>query len=213
MFRALCLASVLVLPVLAQGSPVDPALRPSTEEERLVIAEMSRARLHPKDYARWIRAEAVTFEGALWRLPDHIPIRTAEGVAALDELLHILDHAPSTGPLRWSEGLGRAARTLVLEQGPAGGTGHVGPSGSTLQTRTLRQGLYQSQMGEVIHYGAETARWIVLQLLIDDGVPSRAHRRTILDPAFHVAGAATGPHSEYEGMTVVDLADAFLENP
>jgi len=192
---------------------LDPALRPSSEEERLVVTEMSRIRLHPKEYARWLKTLVKYFEGTLWRLPEQTPIRTEEGAAALEELIEFLDKSPSIGPLRWSEGLSRAARTLVLEQGPTGWTGHTGPTGSTLQTRTLRHGLYQSTVGEVINYGAEKAQWTVMQLLIDDGVPSRAHRKAIFNAAFHVAGAATGPHAEYEEMTVVDLADAFLENP
>lgn len=213
MFRALVLGSFLVVPMLAQEPAEASALRPSTEAERLVVAEMSRARLHPKEYARGLRPLAGHFEGTLWRLPEHIPIRPEEGPAALEELIAFLERSPSIGPLRWNEGLGRAARTLVLEQGPTGRTGHVGPTGSTLQTRTLRHGLYQSTVGEVISYGSEEARWIVLQLLIDDGVPSRAHRKAIFNPGFHVAGAAIGPHSEYGEMAVVDLADGFLENP
>lgn len=213
MFRALVLGSFLAAPILAQQAANAPASQPSTEAERLVIMEMSRARLHPKEYARGLKPLVKHFEGTLWRLPEHIPIRTEEGAAALEELITFLERSPSTGPLRWSEGLGRAARTLVLEQGPTGRTGHIGPTGSTLQARSLRHGLYQSMVGEVISYGVQEARWIVLQLLIDDGVASRAHRKAIFNPGFHVAGAAIGPHAEYGEMAVVDLADGFLENP
>jgi uncharacterized protein YkwD len=187
----------------------------STPEERLVVSELSRARLHPKEYAAWLRTQTVYFEGTLWHLPGRAPIRTQEGAAALDELIAFLEHAqaPGPGPLRWSEGLSRSARQFVREQGPTGQTGHVGPTGSLLQGRLLSFGVYQSTFGEVIHYGNESPRWSAMELLIDDGLPSRGHRQAIFNPAFHVAGAATGLHAEYGQMTVVDLADAFQENP
>lgn len=188
--------------------------RPSTANERLVVQEMSHARLHPREYARWLETQAAYFEGDLWNLPGHVPIRTEEGAAALEELIAFLKASPLTlGPLRWSEGLGKAAQQLVQEQGPTGQTGHKGPQGSTLQGRALKHGLHQSRLGEVINYGPETPRWTVVQLLIDDGVAGRGHRNAIFDPDFHVAGAATGPHKAYGEMTVVDLADAFVENP
>lgn len=208
MLRALILCPWMVFTAMAQTGP---AL--STTEERQVVLEMGKVRQQPREYARWLRTLRHHFEGRLWKLPERVPIRTQEGVAALEELIAVLEHAPSVGPLRWNEGLSQAARQWVLEQGPTGRIGHTGPDGSNLQSRALQQGLHQSLLGEVINYGPETPRWTVLHLLIDDGVPSRGHRNAILNPDFHVAGAAIGPHAAYGEMTVVDLADAFVENP
>ena len=208
MLRALILCPWMLLTAMAQTGP---AL--STTEERQVVLEMSKVRLQPREYAHWLRTQTKYFAGRLWNLPERVPIKTQEGAAALEELIAVLEHSPSLGPLRWSEGLSLAARQWVLEQGPTGRIGHTGPGGSTLQSRALQQGLHQSLLGEVINYGRETPRWTVVQLLIDDGVPSRGHRNAILNPDFHVAGAAIGPHAAYEEMTVVDLADAFVGNP
>jgi uncharacterized protein YkwD len=205
------LHALILCPVLLVATQVGPG--PATAEERLVILEMSKVRLQPKEFARWLRTQGQSFEGKVWHRPDHVSIQTEEGAAALEELLRFLDHSPSVGPLRWNEGLSRAARQLVLTQGPTGQTGHKGPDGSTLQSRILKHGLFQSRLGEVINYGPEKPRWTVVQLLIDDGVPGRDHRKAIFDPGFHVAGAATGPHGAYGEMTVVALADAFVENP
>lgn len=190
-----------------------PPLRPSTSEEKLVVVEMSRVRMHPREYARWLRTQCKYFEGTLWSLPDHDPIRTKEGVAPLLELIDFLEKAQPIGPLRWSEGLSRAARDFVEEQGPTTETGHKGPTGSTLRDRLVKRGQPESTFGEVINYGPEKPRWTVMQLLIDDGVPNRGHRKLIFDPSFHVAGAAIGPHRGYGAMTVVDMADAFSDAP
>jgi len=210
MLRALLLGPLLVCGLGAQTG----ALRPATEDEKQVVLEMSKARLHPREYARWLETQLQYFEGTLWNLPDRIPLQTEEGAAALEELIAFLKTSSlSLGPLRWSEGLARAARQLAQEQGPTGQTGHRGPGGSTLQSRALKQGLFQSQLVEVIDYGPEKPRWIVVQLLIDDGVPGRDHRNAIFSPSFHAAGAAIGPHTVHGEMTVVDLADAFVETP
>lgn len=195
------------------GIAADPRMtRPSTAEERLVITELSRVRLHPREYARWLRTQLKYFEGTLWRLPEHVPIRTNEGPSALEELIGFLESIEPIGPLRWNEGLSRSARSLVLEQGPTGQTGHKGPTGSILRDRMLKFGLHESLIGEVLNYGDEKPRWTVMQLLIDDGVPGRGHRKNIFNPDFHVAGAAIGPHAEYGTMTAVDLADGFTSN-
>ncbi len=100
-----------------------------------------------------------------------------------------------------------------MEQGPTGQIGHKGQAGATLQSRIPSYGLHQSLIGEVISYGPEQPRWTVVQWLIDDGVPGRGHRNAILNPDFHAAGAAIRPHATCGEMTVVDLADGFMENP
>jgi uncharacterized protein YkwD len=52
---------------------------------------------------------------------------------------------------------------------------------------------------------------VVLQLLIDDGVRNRGHRKTLLDRDYAVAGAACGPHREYQQICVIDFAASYSE--
>ena len=202
----------LLLSLLCTFLPC-PAQTAAATHERQIVAELERVRMHPREFLAWLQDQGGTFEGSLWRLPGRTPIRTEEGEAAVQELIAFLEHTPPTGPLHWSEGLSRAARELVQSQGPTGGTGHVGPDGSTLQGRTLHHGLFLARLGEIIDYGSSEPRWIVLDLLIDDGQPGRPHRKAIFEPSFHVAGAAIGPHASYGVMVVVDLADGFTDNP
>lgn len=212
MFRAL-ITVMLMVPAFCQDPPQVPTKsRPATEDEQRVVLEMSKVRLHPKEYAKWLRTQVKYFQGTLWRLPDHEPIRTNEGAPALVEAIEFLESLPaSPGPLRFSEELARVAQELVREQGPTKETGHKGPTGSTLQSRSLLHGTFNATIGEVINYGPEKPRWTVMQLIIDDGVPGRGHRKNIFNPDFHVAGAAIGPHADYGEMTVVDMADAFQQ--
>lgn len=210
MCRSLSLA--LSLCFVAAHSQTLPLPHPAKSENRVVVAELSRVRTNPKEYAQHLKALRSCFEGNLWKLPNHTPIPTEEGLSALDEAISFLERAKPVGPLRWNEGLSKAAQDHGLSQGPTGQTGHVSPDGRTLHVRLLRYGTCISTFGEVLNYGEETARMHVIQLLIDDGVPTRIDRKNLLNPEFHAAGAFIGPHKEFGAMCVVDFADAFSEN-
>jgi uncharacterized protein YkwD len=203
----------LILAFLCLGLGAQEAARvPSTAEERAVVREITKIRRFPKEYAKYLRALGTHFQGTLWRLVEHVPIRTQEGRPAVLEAAEFLERVPPIpGVLAYSEGLHEAARGHVRDQGPTGRTGHAGSDGSTPRQRMAAQGEPGALTGEVINYGQETARMTVIMLVIDDGVPDRGHRRNLFNDQFQVAGAAIGPHRTYGEMTVVDLADTFQE--
>ena len=219
MLRTLLIGFVLTAGALAQAPAPQPAtpvpvLPRSTAEERAVVQEIYKIRRFPREYAKYLRSLGTHFEGTLWRLRDHVPIRTHEGQAAVLEAAAFLEEVePNPRPIAFSEGLHRAALTHVRDQGPTGETGHVGLNGSTMRQRILTFGQQESLIGEVINYGEETPRMTVIQLVIDDDVPDRGHRHNLFNPQFGVAGAAIGYHKTYGAMTVVDMADAFTEKP
>ena len=76
--------ALLFLAVLTLSAEA-PASAKATAFERAVVQEMSDLRVRPKAYARHLRELRGWFEGTLWKRPDRIPLRTEEGVAALDE--------------------------------------------------------------------------------------------------------------------------------
>lgn len=221
MIRTMLVGCLLGTGLWAQDAPAQaprraapPKVAPpkGTPEEYAVVRELTKIRMFPKEYAKYLRYLGTRFEGTLWRLRDHIPIRTNEGRAAVDEAAAFLETVePIKGQLTFSEGLHCAARDHVLDQGPSGETGHVGRDGSKPRQRMLRFGEPEEFTAEVIMYGDEVPRMTVIQLVIDDGVPDRGHRKAMFNPKFRVAGASIGKHKEYGTMTVVDLADAFTE--
>jgi len=201
----------LLLPSLllpAQTIPVVP--EKATAFERAVVQEMSDARVQPKAYAKHLRELRPYFEGLLWNRPGRVPLRTEEGVAALDEAIAFLESARPVGPLRFNEGLARAARLHALDIGPRGSLEHVGSDGSRLSDRLNRRGRWEGLIAENISTGEEEARQVVIQLLIDDGVASRGHRRNLFNPGLHQAGAGAAPHRDYRTVTVIDYADGFV---
>ena len=177
-----------------------------------VVLELNRVRADPKGYAeRHLVPRRSRFDGRVYRMSERVRIRTHEGVAALEEAIEALRGTAPRPVLQPSAALSRAARDHVRDSGPGGRLGHAGSDGSSPRDRIERHGQWQHRFGENIAYGISDAREIVIQLLIDDGVPDRGHRRNILEPGFRVVGTHFGPHAQYERMLVMDFAGGMAE--
>ncbi|NTU91757.1 MAG: CAP domain-containing protein [Chlorobiaceae bacterium] len=181
-----------------------------TSVERQVIIEINLMRSDPSGYAKQCLVPLRScYQGKLLKYSDQLPILTHEGVKALDECIRALEQARPLPIFSPSDGLTLAARDHVMEQGPTGRTGHSGSDGSTLLDRLERYGNWDVSVGENISYGFGEARAIVTALLIDDGVPSRGHRKNFLDSSFRFIGVGVGPHRVYNRMCVIDFAGVF----
>jgi uncharacterized protein YkwD len=151
------------------------------------------------------------FDGTLLDRPGRPPLRTDEGVAAVQEAIAALRTRRPLGPLQWSKGLAAAAADHVRDQGPIGGLEHRGTDRSDPARRASRYGRWVQGIAENIAYGENSAREVVIQLLVDDGVAGRGHRDNLLSPSWGVAGIACGPHRRYRQMCVMDYAVKYVE--
>ena len=170
---------------------------------------MCDIRVRPRAYAKHLRELRNYFEGTLWNRPGRRPLRTEEGLAAYDEAIAFLEAVSPVGPLRFNEGLAWAARLHAQDLGPRGALEHVGSNGSRLSDRLNRLGTWHGLIAENIGTLEEDPRQVVIQLLVDDGVPSRGHRHNLFNPDLHQAGAGSAPHRDYRVVTVIDYADGF----
>ncbi len=182
-----------------------------TQPEKEVYVELNRARTDPKQYAENLKELRKFYRGSMLELPGETRIMTREGVAAVDEAIDFLERARPIGPLKVSKGMSLAARDQVKDQAATGEIGHDGSDGSSPGKRLNRYGSWAGSYGENISYGQNTARQIVMQLLIDDGVEGRGHRKNIFTPHFNIAGVACGKHARYRFMCVIDFAGAYTE--
>ena len=181
-----------------------------TETERQVVLEINKARTDPAEYAtRYLVPLRQYFRARLFEEPGETAISTNEGIVPLDECIKELQQTTPLPPLDPREGLSQAAHDHAADQGKTGATGHTGKDGSTAVSRINRYGKWDRAAGENIDYGNGSARKIVTSLLVDDGVPSRGHRRNLLDKAFTLIGVAVGPHPVYRHMCVMDFAGAY----
>jgi uncharacterized protein YkwD len=195
---------------LLMAAPLFAEAQSPSDVERALLSETSLARTNPSAYAAHLEALLPLFDGDVIRRPgSNVGLRTNEGPAAVREAIRFLRQQQPLPPMTWAEGLWRAARDHVRDQGPSGATGHAGRDGSTMDQRMRRYGSWLTTAAENIDYGSETARDVLISLIVDDGVPSRGHRSNIFSSALRVMGGACGPHELYRQMCVIDYAGGF----
>lgn len=177
--------------------------------EREVIHELNKVRSNPKRYSEEYIEELLTaFKGNLYIYPGQDPVKSKEGIKPLMECIQVLRNTVPLPILSPAEGLAKASRILVNDQ-QFGGIGHITRNGSTPQKRIEKYGEWNINSGEDIAYGSFEARQIVIALLIDDGVPDRAHRKNILNKRYKYAGVSYGKHPSYNSMCVIDYAGEY----
>ena len=185
---------------------------PSRFEEG-VFDELNRFRSDPAAYANLLREYRPRFDGKLLVSDDdsEIDIMTREGVAAVDEAIRDLRREKPLTELEWSEPLARAAADHVVVQSRSGAVGHyTRGSGPGERMKARGGGPY---VNEVITYGHHTPAGVVDQLLIDDGVPDRGHRHSLLRPTHRYAGVACGRHPVHRTMCVTLMSQTRDGSP
>ena len=204
MLRLRCL--VVTLMFLTAFSPVAGAERSLADG---VLAEMNVARKSPETYVKLLTDLRRYFRGKEVKPPGSSSvIITEEGVAAVDEAIRFLKRQKPLRPLTDSAGLKKAAADLVADQG-RNGIGHRGPQSGDMKERIERHGTWRGRIGENISYGPSDPRLVVMDLIIDDGVADRGHRRNIFDRSFGTIGVACGPHIRFRTVCVMDFATTF----
>jgi uncharacterized protein YkwD len=186
--------ALLALPTPLHAGPFEDA----------VLAELNNVRAHPQAYARELRRQQVV-EASYGQEGYGV---TRDDPRAVEEAIAFLMRQPPLPPLARDGRLAAAARQHAARQGPRGEIGH-GPPGS-LGRRLQGAGIYAGFAAEGISYGQRSPRDVVRQLVVDSGVPNRAHRRDLLGRGYQAAGVACGPHAEWGSMCVIDYAGAIL---
>ncbi len=194
-----------------QNSETDVNGKDFSELEAGIIEQTNLARANPSAYADKIAKWQPYFDGNVLRLPGEIPLRTNEGVSAVEEAVAVLKATDPVPTLSFADGLSLAAADHVKDQSADGKTGHDGTDGSSPSDRVSRYGEWQKTLGENISYGPDTAEKVVMSLIVDDGVSDRGHRENIFNPDFRVMGVACGEHAEYRVMCVMEYAGGFRE--
>jgi uncharacterized protein YkwD len=181
--------------------------------EKSVILEINKARANPRRYAElYIQPELRYFNGRLYRRPGQVRIQTYEGAKAVEDCIAALSSMEPMPILMPEPGLSLGARDLAYEQERTGQTGHEGGDGSTPFTRIRRYGGGYTEAAENLYYGAERAREVVVQLLIDDGTPSRGHRANIMNGNFNQAGVAFDSHPKHTTVCVITFARDYVSD-
>jgi uncharacterized protein YkwD len=181
--------------------------------EKSVILEMNKVRTNPRRYAElYIQPELRYYNGKMYLRQGRARIETYEGAKAVEDCIAALSSMAPVPALMPELGLTLGARDLAYEQERTGQTGHDGNDGSTPFTRIRRYGGGYTEAAENLYYGAERAREVVVQLLIDDGTPSKGHRANILNENFSQTGVSFDSHPNHGTVCVITFANNYLSN-
>ena len=205
------LSCALLLSPLTGNAALRPGA-PSTGISLDVLREVNRLRTNPQAYADMLETRRALYreDGMIELRGGRLRVRTHEGVSALNEAIRCLRHTQPLPPLTFCAGLASSARDHAQDQGRSGRIGHNGRDGSDPFARMERDGAWRTEAGENIAYGSLSAEQVVINRVVDDGVPCRGHRANLLKPAFGVAGVGVGEHPRYGRVCVIDFAGDFV---
>jgi len=157
-----------------------------------------------------LRRQRAYYQGNILAIPGLPEMLTREGVRPLDEAIADLSAMQGgLGLVTLSAGLSRAATDHARDTGLRGLTSHAGTDGSNPTKRIERYGTWSGAIGEDISYGAREAREVISDLLIDDGVANRAHRKSLLDARWRYVGIGCAFHARYRTVCVLDFASSY----
>lgn len=208
----ICLSTVSTSSM--SGSIVVDGTDPSTSNiAQDILAEVNRVRTDPAGYIQELRDVRKNINGDMLRKPDGTMWRTVEGVVAVDDAIKDLEKTSPLKPLSFSDGLAEAAGIQLADLKENISLGHTGKDGSTPFARIKRLGsLKEDRWGENISFNHAVAKEVVLAFIIDDGVPSRGHRKNILKESFAEIGIAYGIANDKTPVCVMVFANEFTRS-
>ena len=184
-----------------------------------IYAAILWTRSDPHALADYLESRQYRFTGLHYFLRPGGPAQiTTEGAPAVEEAIKCLRATPRHYPaLRPELSLHFAGDDHCRDTGCSGYASHTGGDGSDHTVRQARYGGSASRTGECLWFGPskelpleEQARQIVCDLIVDDGITNRSHRRCLLDTAYTSVGIACGDHSTHGSMVAIELATGHV---
>lgn len=157
------------------------------EQEQELLELINYCRTNPDDFSQKVALPYIKEKGL-----THLK----EGKSLIRTLLKI---APLL-PLRMTDDLNQMAEEYALEMGRKGFTGH-----RSFTSRFKNNNVKYDFTGENCSYGYNSALDIIMQLLIDEGIPDYGHRKNLLSKDFQYTGISIQPHKKSEWTCVIEF--------
>lgn len=157
-----------------------------SDNEKTVIYILNLARMNPALFAKTV----------VKAYPDYSGNSKLISSEYFTGLLRFLEKKQSMPLLYPERTLFESARCHAETSGVAGYIGH------NRRTKACRD--LETFMGECCQYGYQDPLSIVMDLLIDEGVPSLGHRIILFKPHTQI-GVSIQPHKKYRWNAVLDL--------
>jgi uncharacterized protein YkwD len=180
--------------------------------DRQIFDLVNQVRQRPQDMIPHLQQMEQRFDGMMYKQQGKTTVRTKEGVQAVREAIQFLRDLRAVRPLGWHNELAQCARNHCQDTGAKGLVQHEGSDGTPVKERLKRFGKIVTGYGENLTYHCDNAMEVILQSIVDDGVPNRGHRENLFNPEFRVMGCHSGVHKDFDSMTVIDFCAAFIRN-
>jgi hypothetical protein len=164
-----------------------------SHEEKMVIQLLNLVRLNGKAFVKRVAEPYIHDKGL------HIDMYVA--TLYLD-----LKRAHGHETLKPHDELHKAAAHHAHDTGHHGLVGHDSSDGTPLAARLEKYHKEGGTVAESIVYGYKHALDIVMQLLIDEAVPTKINRKNVLSDNFKHIGVSIKHHKLHEHNCVVDLS-------
>lgn len=171
-----------------------------------IYHDLNEIRMKPVSYVQFLEERKSSYFDNCVRSGEQL-VKSLEGVAPLDELIHDLGVPVSGQPLKWSFELHTAADLFAQNIGEQNLTGHTDSNGCNLEARLSKLCRVRGKVTELIQLSGAESREILTELLVDDGLATRSRRRNLLDPEFTTVGIGVAPHKVHGHVTVIILAE------
>ena len=165
----------------------------------------NKLRTDPSSFVPVLEARLKLLDGDVLKVPGKIDLQTNEGAKSINEAIEFLKTAEPRPALTMSKALQKAAEDHAKDHETNGIIGHVGTDGSQIKDRIERYCKWEATLGENCAYlEPETGQDFIVQLVIDDGVPSRGHRNNIFKEKYLFVGIAVAGHPQSGKACVLD---------
>ena len=170
-----------------------------------VYNEVNNVRENPKSYINHLKTMKGNFDGKDYKDTErNLIIETEEGLSGIDDAIFYLEKQSPLKKLGRNEGLENSAKQMLTHIGPKGSVRHE-KGEMSLKSRIDKHLNKSGIMGENLSFGNNKAINIVCQIIIDDGVKSRGHRKNLFEERYSHFGVSCGYHKVYGTATVFNF--------
>lgn len=174
------------------------------ELREALLLEHNRLRTDPQSYIPILEDHINYFKDLVLAKPGEIPVQTVEGKEAYVNAIEFLKTQQPVNELKYDENLTKAAEGHAKDIGPKGLVSHDGSDGKNVSDRIERYCEWDGACGENLNLGSRNAVDVIVDLLVDDGVEQRLHRRQLFNEKYNFIGIGVAEHKEFEIVVVFD---------
>jgi uncharacterized protein YkwD len=166
-----------------------------------IIEEHNVIRTNPKYYIPILRTYIKFFQGNILHRPSGLIVITNEGYKAFAEAVEFLENINPVGQLVNDVRINLACREYVEKLGI---DDSIDDKVSSMADRIENYAEWEGILSQCVDFGSNNAVDVIINILVDDGVASRIHRKALFAPEAKIIGCSSGKHYKFGVVSVIN---------